>query len=120
MVTKTVIHFSRLSFSRSCGWSVCASRGDSTIGLVFVLECRWESVWVWERKVFHGDQGFSSSVPPRSSGNGLLPVRGEVERDKEQQIGAENAHASESGKFFSRASTNVRRPWEIAVGKVGV
>lgn len=77
-------------------------------------------MWIWKRQVFHGNESFLSGISPRSSGNGLLSVGCEVEGDEEEQVRAENSHASEGGKLFSGASTIVWSPWEIAVSEIGV
>jgi len=118
VVVETVIHSSCLSFPRSCGGPICASSGDSPIAIH--LKSRRNVVRVWKRKILHGDKRLLSSVPPRASRNGLLPVGGEVEGDEEQEIRAQDAHAGNCSKLFPGTSTIVWRRWEVSVAEISV
>lgn len=118
-IAEAVVYISFLSLSRSGGRSARSASRDGSIAAVLLLFL-FELVWVRKRQVFHGDKSFLSGVSPRSSGNSLLSVGCEVEGDEEEQVRAENTHASEGGKFLSGASTIVWSPWEIAVSEVGV
>jgi len=77
-------------------------------------------VRIWKRKILHRYKRLLSSVPPRSSRDGLLPVGGEVEGDEEQEIRAQDAHASKRGKLFTGTSTIVWRRWEVSVAEISV
>lgn len=77
-------------------------------------------VWIWKRKIFHGNKSFSASVPPGSSRNGLFAIGSEVERDKQHQVGAEDDQTRDSRKFLSSAGSRIWHEWEISAGEVGV
>jgi len=49
----------------------------------------------------------------------LAAVRGGVEREEEQQVGAENADTGNSGKFLASALAHVREPGPVGRGEVG-
>ena len=44
----------------------------------------------------------------------------EVERDKEEEVGAKDSHAREGGKFLSGAAACVGHPWPVGGCEVGV
>ena len=75
---------------------------------------------VGKRKGAHSDQSFSASISSWSSLDSLFSVGGEVERDEEQEIGAENDEASKSSEFLACAITCIGHPLEIGAGEVGV
>lgn len=58
-----------------------------------------------------------ASLP--SSLTGLF-IRGEVEGYEEEEIGAQDTHASKGGKFFTGALAVTREIGEVSRGKVGV
>ena len=77
-------------------------------------------MWVRKRKGAHSDQSFSAGVSSWSSLDGLFPVRGEVERDEEQEIRAEYDETSNSSKFLACAGTCIGHPVEVSAGEIGV
>ena len=72
------------------------------------------------REVLHSNERFSSSVAPWSSSLALLSIGCEVEGDEENEVGAENAHASECSEFLACADSVVRHPLEIDACEVSV
>ena len=55
----------------------------------------------------------SALLPPSSTLGILSLVRSEVERDEEQEVGGEDAHAGEGSKFFTRALAGGRKLREV-------
>lgn len=70
--------------------------------------------------VLHVDQGLFARVAAGSTALSGLLVGGEVEGDEEEQVGAENGHASKGSEFLSGALSGVGGPWEVGRGEVGV
>lgn len=71
-------------------------------------------------KVLHLDRSLLARVPTRPSALARLLVRRQVERDKQQEVRAQDGNAREGRKLFTRAAAHVGRPGEIGVREVGV
>lgn len=50
----------------------------------------------------------------------LLPVRGEVEANEQEEVAAQDAHTREGGELLAGAAPRVRHPGEVGRGEVGV
>ena len=71
-------------------------------------------------KVLHSNQSFASGIPPRSTGGSLFAVCSKVERDEEDEVGRENAHASKSSKLLTRTISCVWHVREVGAREVCV
>lgn len=69
---------------------------------------------VGERGLAHSSQALASS------GLATALVSGEVERDEEDQVRADDAHAGEGGKLLTSAAAGIGHPGEVGGGEVGV
>ena len=49
----------------------------------------------------------------------ILPVRGQVERDEQEEVRAEDSDARESGKLLTGALAGIGQPLEVSRGEVG-
>jgi len=63
---------------------------------------------------------FSSSVAPLSAAPSTFRVRGDVEGDEEEQVGAENDATSDRSELLSCALTMIGHPGPVGGGKIGV
>lgn len=113
-----VTAFRFLCLSRS-GRSSRSSSCDCAI-VSLVIDRRNSTLSTWQREVLHGDQCVSAGVSPWSSCLGLLLVGSEVERDEEEEVGAENEHTGDSCEFLASASTGIWHPWEVDACEVSV
>lgn len=64
--------------------------------------------------------GHASERLARTRGLPVLLVSGNVEQDEEDEVGAQDTNAGESGKLLSSAFTSVRHVGEVSGGEVGV
>lgn len=71
-------------------------------------------------EVLHIDQGLLASVAAGTSGLGGLVVSGNVERDEENEVGADDANASHGSELLTGALAHVGEPREVSGGEVGV
>ena len=74
----------------------------------------------WDFHVLHINQSLSAGVAAWTSGLGGLLVGGKIEGDKEEEIGAQDAHAGKSGKFLTGAAACIRSRWEVSMGEISV
>ncbi len=49
----------------------------------------------------------------------ILPVRGQVERDEQEEVRAEDSHARESSELLTGALARIGQPREVGRGEVG-
>ncbi len=69
-----------------------------------------------------GDLGILERASGFAGGGALAVflVGCEVERDEEDEVGADDTHSGESGEFLSGAFARVRHPGEVGRGEVSV
>lgn len=99
---------------RAVGWGAI---GQRTIGLALGTFCR---VHQWNLHPAHINcrpRRSPTSLPATLTG---LFVRGKVKWDKEQEVGAEDAHARKGGKLFTGAFSIARHLREVSRGEVCV
>lgn len=71
-------------------------------------------------EVLHVDQRFLASVAAGTSGLGGLVIGRNVERDEQDQVGADDANTSHGSEFLTGTLAHVREPREVGGGEVGV
>lgn len=59
----------------------------------------------------------SASLPSLLAG---LLIGGQVERDKKEQVGANDAASGDGSEFFAGTPTVIRHPWEVGRDEVGI
>lgn len=114
---------SNLSLAGSGRWAVGAgSRRNSavTVGLqaaiaALVVPRVHDSCNIWDLGVLERASGFAGS-----GALAVFLVGCKVEGDEEDEVGADDTHSGESGKFLSGAFARVRHPGEVGRGEVGV
>lgn len=109
----------RLRLARASGGAVgLGTSSGSTVGLAVGGTIRL-AVGRCANEV--GDGGLAHAAKRLASSRlAALLVSSKVEGDEENQVGAENSHARESGEFLTSASTGVGHPLEVGRGEVGV
>lgn len=101
-----------LGLARACHGAVGATSG---LGAAVLGTSRGRNF-----EVLHVDQRFLASVAAGTSGLGSLVIGGNVERDEQDQVGADDADTSHSSEFLTGTLAHVREPREVGGGEVGV
>lgn len=104
-----------LRLARACGHTVRLHASGRCPAVGVQLLVLMDDMRIWERGLGHAPQALAD-VRSLSS----LAVRGEVERDEEDEVRAENADAGEGGEFFSGAVTQIRHVGKVSRGKIRV
>lgn len=89
-----------------CGMAICGSQVDLSVG---------ECCNIWNLCILEGSSCLTTGGPLS-----ILLVSGNVEGDEEQEVGADNAHTSESCKFLPGTFASVWHPIKISRGEIGV
>lgn len=80
-----------------------------------VLRMRmYEMVRIRKRSLAHAPD----RRPPRRL-LAVLPIGGQIERDEQDQVRAENADASEGSELLARAFSSIGQPWPVSGCEVG-
>lgn len=104
-----------LSLARSGGDTVGLSTGRNTLGLAIEGSDLGHQMRIGKGSLAHSSEALSAA--------GCLAVAlvgGEVERDEEEEVRAENANAGEGCELLTRARAGVGHVGEIGRCKVGV
>lgn len=101
-----------LGLARACHGAVGAASG---LGAAVLGTGRGRNF-----EVLHVDQRFLASVATGTSGLGGLVIGGNIERDEQDQVGADDADTGQSGEFLTGTLAHVREPREVGGGEVGV
>lgn len=101
-----------LGLARACHGAVGAASG---LGAAVLGTGRGRNF-----EVLHVDQRFLASVATGTSGLGGLVIGGNIERDEQDQVGADDADTGQSSEFLTGTLAHVREPREVGGGEVGV
>jgi hypothetical protein len=77
----------------------------------------------WKLEIFHGNSSRSACAPSRTAFLALLlllPVCCEIERDEQEEVGAQYSHSSKGREFFTGTFAHVWYPWEVGRSEIRV
>lgn len=110
-----------LRLARASDGAVGATSGSrGSVGLGVAIGGGTVSTSGSNLELGHVDHRLSSSVATGTAGLRGLLVGGDVERDEEEQVRADDGDSGESGELLTSALAHIGSPGEVGRGEVGV